>query len=486
MTEITTYSLRELSGLLAQRQVSAREVTEAFLDRIDETDSKTRAFLTVTSDVALRQAAEIDERRARGESLGLLAGIPGVLKDNISTRGIRTTCGSRILPQYIPPYDAEVTARLLQAGMILLGKANCDEFAMGSSTENSGYFPSRNPWDTDRVPGGSSGGSAAAVAAGEAAFALGSDTGGSIRQPAAFCGIVGMKPTYGRVSRYGLVAYASSLDQIGPMTHTVEDAAIVLGCIAGHDPRDSTSINQSIPDFTAACRSDVNGLHIGVPREYFGEGVDPAVRSLVLEAIDKLCESGAVAEECTLPSTDNALAAYYIIAPAEASSNLARFDGVKYGHRTRQYAGHVGLTEKSRDEGFGDEVKQRIMIGTYALSAGYYDAYYKRAQQVRTLIRREFDAAFQRFDVLVTPTAPTIAFKIGEKSDDPIAMKLADVLTIPVNMAGLPGLSMPCGFIEGLPVGLQIIGKPLDEETVLRTAYTYEQSASWHARRPEL
>ena len=408
------------------------------------------------------------------------------LKDNICTRGIRTTCGSRILPNFVPPYDATVVSRLNDAGAVLIGKANCDEFAMGSSTENSGYGPSHNPWDMTRVPGGSSGGSAAAVAAGETAVALGSDTGGSVRQPAAFCGVVGLKPTYGRVSRYGLVAYASSLDQIGPITRTVEDAALVMNAIAGHDPLDSTSLKVEVPDYRSACQSDVKGLRIGIPKEYFGEGVDGAVSQLVRKAIEKICELGVVAEECSLPSTEYALAAYYIIAPAEASSNLARFDGVKYGHRTKELAGHIGLMEKSRDEGFGDEVKQRIMIGTYALSHGYYDAYYQRAQQVRTLIRREFDKAFEEFDVLCTPTSPTVAFRIGEKCDDPLAMKLADVCTLPVNMAGIPGISIPCGSIDGLPVGLQILAKPFAEDTLFRTAYAYEQATEWHKQRPVL
>jgi aspartyl-tRNA(Asn)/glutamyl-tRNA(Gln) amidotransferase subunit A len=486
MTSLTGRTVRELSALLADREVSAREVAEAHLARIETVDARVKAFLTPTPEEALRQADAMDERRARGEALGPLAGVPFALKDNICTREIRTTCGSRILPDFVPPYDATVTARLRDAGAALVGKANCDEFAMGSSTENSGYFPTRNPWDTERVPGGSSGGSAAAVAAGEVPFSLGSDTGGSIRQPAAFCGVVGLKPTYGRVSRSGLVAYASSLDQIGPMAHTVEDAAMALNAISGHDPLDSTSVNLDVPDFTEACRADVKGLRIGVPREYFGEGVDPAVAALVRQAIDTLCELGATAEECSLPSTEHALASYYIIAPAEASSNLARFDGVKYGHRTKALAGHIGLMEKTRDEGFGDEVKQRIMIGTYALSAGYYDAYYKRAQQVRTLIRREFDAAFERFDVLLTPTTPTTAFRLGEKAGDPLAMKLADILTIPVNMAGLPALSLPCGFTDGLPVGLHVIGGPFDEATVFRAAHAYEQATDWHLRRAEL
>ena len=476
----------KLSDLLSRKEVSATELAESVIRRIDTVEPKVNAYLTVTRELAVQRAAEVDDWRARGEKLSPLAGLPIALKDNISTRGIRTTCGSAILPNYLPPYDATVTRRLYDAGAVLVGKTNCDEFAMGSSTENSAYGPSRNPWDTSRVPGGSSGGSAAAVAAGEATVALGSDTGGSIRQPAALCGIVGLKPTYGRVSRYGLVAYASSLDQIGPLTKTVEDAALLMNVIAGHDASDSTSVNRPAPDFMQSCRADMKGLRIGIPGEYFGEGVDLSVASMVRAAIDKLCEAGAAAEDCSLPSTDYALAAYYIIAPAEASSNLARYDGVKYGHRTKEWAGHIGLTEKTRDEGFGDEVKQRIMIGTYALSAGYYDAYYKRAQQVRTLIRNEFDRAFERFDILITPTSPTVAFKIGERSGDPLAMKLADVCTLPANLAGIPGISLPCGFHQGLPVGMQILAKPFAEETLFRAAYTYEQSTEWHKQRPNI
>lgn len=486
MSALHEKTARELSGLLARKEVSAREIAEALFARIEAVEPRVRAYLTLTHDAAMAQAAAVDEKIARGESLGPLGGIPLAIKDNICTRGIRTTCASRILPNFIPPYDATVVSALKSEGTILVGKTNCDEFAMGSSTENSGYGPSSNPWDITRVPGGSSGGSAAAVAAGEAIIALGSDTGGSIRQPASFCGIVGLKPTYGRVSRYGLVAYASSLDQIGPLSKTVEDAALVLNAIAGKDPRDTTSVDLPVPDFTQACRADVKGLRIGVPAEFFAQGVDTKVAALVRAAVDKLCALGATAEECSLPSIDYSLAAYYIIAPAEASSNLARYDGVKYGHRSKDYAGHIGLMEVTRAEGFGDEVKQRIMIGTYALSAGYYDAYYKRAQQVRTLIRRDFDRAFQRYDLLATPTAPTPAFKIGEKSGDPLAMKLADVCTIPANMAGIPGISLPCGFLDGLPVGLQLFAKPFAEETLFRAAYTYEQATEWHKRRAEL
>jgi len=486
MSAFHEMTAQELNALLRQKKISAREVTEAVFARMEAVEPRVRAFLTPTYDIAMAQASAVDEKIARGEPIGPLEGIPLAIKDNICTRGIRTTCASRILPHFIPPYDATVVAALKSEGTVLVGKTNCDEFAMGSSTENSGYGPSANPWDLTRVPGGSSGGSAAAVAAGEAVVALGSDTGGSIRQPASFCGIVGLKPTYGRVSRYGLVAYASSLDQIGPLSKTVADTALVLKAIAGKDPRDSTSVNLPVPDFMQACRPDVKGLRIGVPMEFFAQGVDEEVAALVRAAVEKLCELGATAEECSLPSIDYSLAAYYIIAPAEASSNLARYDGVKYGYRSKNYAGHIGLMEVTRAEGFGEEVKQRIMIGTYALSAGYYEAYYKRAQQVRTLIRRDFERAFARFDILATPTAPTPAFKIGEKTEDPLAMKLADVCTIPANMAGIPAISLPCGFLGELPVGLQLLSRPFDEETLLRAAYTYEQATEWHKRRAAL
>ena len=486
MSTLYEMTARELSAQIADKQITAREVTESVLERIDQVEIGVNAYLSRTSDRALEQADAVDARIAKGEKLGPLAGIPIAIKDNMCTCGVRTTSGSKILHNFVPPYNATVVDRIEAAGTVCVGKANLDEFAMGSSTENSGFGPSRNPWNTDCVPGGSSGGSAAAVAAGEAIVALGSDTGGSIRQPASFCGLVGLKPTYGRVSRYGLIAYASSLDQIGPLTKTVEDTALVLNAIAGDDPLDSTCVNLLVPDYTGALRSDVKGLKIGVPKEFFGVGVDPAVSKLIREAVEKLCDMGAEAEECSLPSIEYCLAAYYIIAPAEASSNLARFDGVKYGHRSKDYAGHIGLMEKTRDEGFGAEVKQRIMIGTYALSAGYYDAYYKRAQQVRTLIRRDFDAAFAKFDILATPTAPTVAFKVGDKADDPLAMKLADICTLPVNMAGIPGLSLPCGFDGGMPVGLQLLGKAFDEEMLLRVAYTYEQAMDWHTRRANL
>ncbi len=487
MTALYDLTAHELGTKLVSKEISARELTQAHLSRIEAVEPQIQAFLTVMAETALAQADAVDTKRASGAFLPPLAGIPVALKDNLCTTGIKTTAGSKILHNFIPPYDATVVSRLKAADAVLIGKANLDEFAMGSSTENSGFHTSRNPWDTERVPGGSSGGSAAAVSAGEAVLGLGSDTGGSIRQPASLCGVVGMKPTYGRVSRSGLIAYASSLDQIGPFGRDVTDCALLLNVLAGHDPLDTTCNNLPVPDYSAGLKpgASVQGLKIGVPKEFFGAGVTSEVSALVRAAIDRLVELGAEAEECSLPATDYALASYYIIAPAECSSNLARFDGVKYGLRSTELAGHIGLTEKTRDEGFGDEVKGRIMIGTYTLSAGYYEAFYKRAQQARTLILRDYIRAFEKYDVLLTPTSPTPAFKIGEKAD-PLAMKLADICTIPVNMAGLPALSLPCGFSEGLPVGLQLIGKAFDEETLFRTAYVYEQSTDWHTRRPTL
>jgi aspartyl-tRNA(Asn)/glutamyl-tRNA(Gln) amidotransferase subunit A len=491
-------TIHELRDLLLTKQVSAREIAEAFLNRIESLDPQIRAFITTTPEQALKQADATDEAIRRGDSLPPLAGIPVAIKDNMCTRGILTTCASKILWNYKPVYDATVVERLRQFGAVIIGKTNLDEFAMGSSTENSAFFVTRNPWNLDTVPGGSSGGSAAAVAANECAFALGSDTGGSIRQPASFCGVVGMKPTYGRVSRYGLVAFASSLDQIGPITKDVTDCAIVLNAICGKDPRDSTSLDVEVPDFTLSLRDDVKGLKIGVPREFFALGTDPDIETAVRKAVDLLVELGAEAEETSIPSIEYGLAVYYIIAPAECSSNLARYDGVRYGLRvdpdpdtvTRQTLGSkssiVSMFEKTREQGFGAEVKQRIMIGTYALSAGYYDAYYLKAQKVRTLLRQEFDKAFKKFDVLITPTSPTVAFGIGERADDPYAMKLADICTIPANLAGIPGISVPCGFKDGLPIGLQIMARGLDEETLIRVAFTYEQHTDYHRVKPPL
>jgi aspartyl-tRNA(Asn)/glutamyl-tRNA(Gln) amidotransferase subunit A len=480
-------SAAQIAAKVRAREVSAREVTDAYLARVESVEERVKAFVTVTAGGARAQADAIDARIAAGEDVGPLAGVPIALKDNLCTRGVETTCSSQILRGFVPPYDATVVEKLQAAGAVAVGKTNLDEFAMGSSTENSGLFPTRNPWDLTRVPGGSSGGSAAAVAAGEVPLSLGSDTGGSIRQPAAYCGLVGVKPTYGRVSRYGLVAFASSLDQIGPFAHNVEDAALLLSAIAGPDERDSTSVPRDVPDYHAALTGDVKGLRIGIPQEYFGEGLEADVRAAVLSAVGILRGLGAEIVEVSLPSTDYALAAYYIVAPAEASSNLARYDGVRYGIRTARSTNHIDLFEKTREEGFGAEVKQRILTGTYALSHGYYDAYYLKAQKVRTLLKREFDAAFAQVDALISPTAPTTAFALGEKSDDPLAMKLQDVCTIPANMAGIPALSQCCGFDgKGLPVGLQLMGPAFSEETLLRIAHAYEQATDWHTRRPHL
>ncbi len=484
--ELTGLTIAQAADLLRRREVSSRELTQAHLERIRAIDPKVRAYITVTADLALAQAQEADRRIAAGDATPL-TGVPTGIKDVIVTKDVRTTCGSRMLESFVPPYDATVMERLHAAGAVMLGKLNMDEFAMGSSTENSAFFPTRNPWDLDRVPGGSSGGSAAAVAAGMAVYTLGSDTGGSIRQPAALCGVVGIKPTYGRVSRYGLVAFASSLDQIGPLTRTVEDAAIVLNAICGHDPRDSTSAPVETPDFTAALGQGVRGLRLGVPDEYLPPNLDPGVRERVEEALRVLEREGAeIVTGVSLPSTGAALAVYYIIAPSEASANLARYDGVKYGYSYLDGVSMWDNMERTRQYGFGDEVKRRIMLGTYALSAGYYDAYYLKALKVRTLIRREFDVAFQKVDALVGPVSPSVAFRLGEKVDDPYEMYLSDVFTIPVNIAGLPGISVPCGFHEGLPVGLQIIGKPFDEPTVLRIAHAYEQATGWTQKRPPL
>ncbi len=483
LNELTAH---ELHDLLVKKEISCRELTEAVFARVDAVEEQVKSYLTLTRELAMQQAAAVDEKIARGESIGALEGIPVALKDVLCTRGVKTTCASKILHNFVPPYDATVVRKLRAAGAIFVGKTNMDEFAMGSSTENSAFFPTRNPWDLTTVPGGSSGGSAAAVAADECIVALGSDTGGSIRQPASFCGIVGLKPTYGRVSRYGLIAFASSLDQIGPMTKDVTDCAWLLNAIAGHDPQDSTSLPQPLPDYMKSLLPDVKGVRIGVPKEYFAQGVEPAIADAVRAAIDKLCALGATAEETSTPYAEYGLPTYYIIAPSEASSNLARYDGVQYGYRAADESDVITMLRKTRAEGFGHEVKHRIMIGTYTLSSGYYDAYYLKASKVRTLIKLDFDRAFEKYDVLITPTSPTVAFKLGERTDDPLAMKLADVCTIPVNMAGLPGISIPCGFDKGLPIGLQIIGKALDEATLLRVAYTYEQATEWHKQKPKL
>lgn len=477
--------IQTLHAQLRNGERTAVEIAQTYLDRLTALEPQLHSFLTITAEHALEQAAAIDADLAAGQELGLLTGIPIAIKDNMCTRGIATTCASRILEGFIPPYESTVTARLRAAGAIMVGKTNLDEFAMGSSTENSAFQATANPWNTGCVPGGSSGGSAAAVAADQAVVSIGSDTGGSIRQPAAFCGVVGLKPTYGLVSRYGLVAFASSLDQVGPFGRTVTDTALVLQAMAGHDPKDATSLNVPIPNYTAALKPDLQGLRVGVIRDLLGEGCDAAVRAVVEVAIAKLKDLGAVIVDVACPSFQYGLATYYIIAPSEASANLARYDGVKYGKRVPGET-LLEMYARTRDEGFGTEVKRRIMIGTYALSAGYYDAYYLKAQQVRTLIKRDFEAAFSHADVLVSPTTPGPAFAFGAKTSDPLSMYLSDLMTIPVNLAGLPGLSVPCGFVDHLPIGLQVIGPALGEVAVLQTAYAYEQATPWHQQSPSL
>jgi aspartyl-tRNA(Asn)/glutamyl-tRNA(Gln) amidotransferase subunit A len=479
-------TIHQAHNLLKTRQLSSVELTRACLERIRQVEPKVHALVTVTDELALRQAEKADELIAQGD-VHPLTGVPVVIKDNMCTKGVRTTCSSRMLANFVPPYEATVVEKLNERGAVIVGKANMDEFAMGSSTEHSAFFTTQNPWDLSRVPGGSSGGSAVAVAADEAIYALGSDTGGSIRQPAGFCSVTGLKPTYGRVSRYGLVAFASSLDQIGPLTKDVTDCAIVLNAIAGYDSRDSTSAPYPVPDYTQCLTADLKGLSIGVPKEYFVTGMQAEVEKALRAAINKLEQLGAKVEwEVSLPHTGYALAAYYIIAPSEASANLARYDGVKYGFSYQDTDSMWEALEKTRQFGFGDEVKRRIMLGTYALSAGYYDAYYLKAQKVRTLIRREFDQAFEKYDAVVTPTSPSVPFKIGEKVDDPLQMYLSDVCTLPINIAGLPAITIPAGFGDGLPIGMQLIGKPFGEETILKIAYAYEQATDWHKRRPKI
>jgi aspartyl-tRNA(Asn)/glutamyl-tRNA(Gln) amidotransferase subunit A len=477
--------IHELTAAYRRGETTPSAVTEAYLARIEKLDRRIGAYITVTAEEARAAAAAADRRYRDGTPLGPLDGVPLSIKDVFCTRGVRTTCGSRILERFVPPYDATLVARLAAAGAVMLGKGNLDEFAMGSSTEHSAFHVTRNPWDLARVPGGSSGGPAAAVAGGLAAGGFGTDTGGSIRQPAAFCGVVGLKPTYGRISRYGLVAFASSLDHPGPFGRDVTDAALLLAVAAGHDPMDATSIDAPVPDYTADLSRGVRGLRLGVPDEYFIAGMDPEVERAVRAAIEVLRGLGAGVERVSLPATPYALATYYVIAPAEASSNLARYDGVKYGLRV-DGRDLVDMESRTRAAGFGAEVKRRVMLGTYVLSAGYYDAYYGKAQKVRTLVRRDFDAAFGRVDLVVAPTTPNVAFVHGEK-EDPVAMYLNDVFTIPADMAGVPAVSVPCGFTAaGLPIGLQLIGRTLDEATVLRAAYAYEQATDWHRRRPEL
>ncbi len=483
--EIYSQTIKEARSAIDRGDVSPVELVKAVLGRIDAVEEEVSAYITINRDDAVEQAKQAEESITDGVK-GSLNGIPIAVKDNICTEGIRTTCSSRILENFIPPYESTATQRMKKEGYILIGKTNLDEFAMGSSTENSAFGHTKNPWDRSRVPGGSSGGSAAAVAADECIAALGSDTGGSIRQPAAFCGVVGFKPTYGMVSRYGLVAFASSLDQIGTITKNVEDSAILLNVICGHDHLDSTSVSKEIPDFTSLLGQDIKGMKVGFPREYFIEGMEREVEESVKEAIKMLESLGAIPVEISLPHTGYAVATYYVLATSEASANLARYDGVRYGLRTKG-KDLLDMYMKTRAEGFGAEVKRRIILGTYALSTGYYDAYYRKAQQVRTLIKRDFQKAYEKVDVIVTPTTPTTAFRAGEKTEDPLQMYLSDIFTISVNLAGVPAISLPCGLTSGgLPVGLQIIGNHFDEGSVLRAAYAYEQNTDWHRNKPNL
>ena len=476
MPNLIDLSIHELHDLLSKRKVSAVEITRAYLDRIGKVDPKIRAYLTVTADQALTQAEKADKRlKKASDVITPLTGIPLGIKDVICTQGVRTTCASKILENFVPPYNAAVMERLEAHGAVMLGKLNMDEFAMGSSTENSAYHPTRNPWDLERIPGGSSGGSAASVAARTCAGSLGSDTGGSIRQPASHCGVIGMKPTYGMVSRFGLVAFASSLDQIGPISRDVTDCALLLNAISGHDTRDSTSIPIEVPDYTGSLMPSLKNYTLGIPREYFTPGLDPEVEKTVRHAVSALESQGARVVEVSLPHTEYAVAAYYIVAPAEASSNLSRYDGVKYGFRATGYKNLMDMYKKTRSQGFGPEVKRRIMIGTYSLSAGYYDAYYKKASQIRTLITQDFKKVFEQCDVIAAPVSPTAAFKLGEKADDPLQMYLSDIFTIPVNLAGIPGISVPCGLnSSGLPIGLQLMAEHFEEAKLLTVAYNLE------------
>ena len=480
-------SIHGISEKFKKKELTSLEVVHSFIHRMESAESKLHAFTAILKEEALQSAEAADQKIQSGEEMGVLTGIPVALKDNICTKDIPTTCSSAILKNFVPPYNSTVVEKLRRAGAIIIGKTNLDEFAMGSSTENSGVGVTRNPWSLDRIPGGSSGGSTVAVAADFCAGALGSDTGGSIRQPAAMCGVVGLKPTYGRVSRYGLVAFASSFDQIGPVSKDVRDAALLLNVISGYDPQDSTSAKIAVPDYTEGLNGSLEGLRIGVPREYFIEGMDPEVDQAVRESIRQMEKLGARPVEIELPHTKYAVAAYYILATAEASSNLARYDGVRYGYRVKETTGLHQMYNETRKEGFGPEVKRRIMLGTYALSSGYYDAYYRKAQKVRTLIKKDFDDAFQSVDLIVTPTTPTPAFKIGEKSEDPLQMYLSDIFTISINLAGNPGISVPCGFTsDHLPIGLQIVGRPFEESSILHAAYAFEQATEWHKKKPGL
>ncbi len=481
------YTLSEITTKLKNKEASSLEIAKAYLKRIKDLDAQVGAFLQVDEEAVLSMAESVDRKRAGGENLSTLAGVPIAIKDNICTEGIRTSCASKMLENFIPPYDASVIKKIKKHEMVILGKLNMDEFAMGSSTENSAFQVTKNPWNLDYVPGGSSGGSAAAVAAGMTPIALGSDTGGSIRQPASYCGVVGLKPTYGRVSRFGLVAFASSLDQIGPLANNVKDAALALNVIGGHDKYDSTSAPVDMVDFTAGLDQELKGRKIGLPKEFLGQGINEEVKTAILQAAKEYEKLGATVEEVSFDLSNLSLPAYYLISSAEASSNLARFDGIKYGYRAHEFDNLLDLYKKSRDEGFGTEVKRRIMLGTYALSSGYYDAYYKKAQQVRTLIKAEFDKLFEDYDALLTPTGPTTAFKIGEKTDNPVEMYLTDICTVPINIAGVPAVSINCGYdSKGLPIGMQLIGKAFDEQSILNIAYQYEQHANVEKRTIEL
>jgi aspartyl-tRNA(Asn)/glutamyl-tRNA(Gln) amidotransferase subunit A len=484
--ELLNKTIHEVAADLKAKKISSVELTKAAMDHLEEVEPKVQSFITITRDEALRHAAEADKRLASGKDVTSLTGVPIAIKDLLCTKGTRTTCASKMLENFVPPYNATVVERLNAAGAVSVGKTNMDEFAMGSSTESSYYKKTKNPWNLNCVPGGSSGGSAAAVAADQAFASLGSDTGGSIRQPAALCGIVGLKPTYGRVSRYGLIAFASSLDQVGPFGKDVEDCALMMGAIAGHDKMDSTSADVPVPDYVAEMKKSIKGLKVGIPKEFFPEGLNPEVADAVKKAIDELKKQGAEIHEVSLPASPYGLAAYYVLAPSEASSNLARYDGVRYGIRVPG-ENIVEMYSKTRAAGFGPEVKRRIMLGTYALSSGYYDAYYVKALKVRRLIKQDYDKAFEKVDVIATPTAPNPAFRFGEKTGDPLSMYLEDVFTVSINITGLPGLSVPCGLSKsGLPIGLQLIGKAFDEATLLRTAYAYEQATTWHKQKPSM
>ncbi|MCT4544252.1 MAG: Asp-tRNA(Asn)/Glu-tRNA(Gln) amidotransferase subunit GatA [Vallitalea sp.] len=485
--DLIKMTAHELRDKLIAKEISSEDITRAYIDRINKVEDKVNSYITLTTNEALYKAKEVDTKRVNGEELGELAGIPIAIKDNICTKGVKTTCASKMLEDFVPPYSATVADKLSSSDIVLLGKLNMDEFAMGSSTENSYFHKTMNPWDLTRVPGGSSGGSAAAVAANEAVFTLGSDTGGSIRQPAHYCGVVGMKPTYGTVSRYGLVAFASSLDQIGPLTKDVKDMALVLNAITGYDKFDSSSANIKYADYTEGLNKDIKGMRVALPKEYFSEGIQPEIKEKVLNVAKELEKMGAIVEEVSMNMTDLALPAYYLISSAEASSNLARYDGVKYGYRAKNYDNLIDLYKKTRDEGFGKEVKRRIMLGTYALSSGYYDAYYKKAQQVRTLIKNEFNQVFEKYDIILTPTGPTTAFKIGEKRNNPVEMYMNDICTVPINIAGVPALSMNCGFdSNNMPIGVQFISKAFNEKTILNLAYAYEQNVKLPRIEPQL